>query len=213
MLARSLSEADSEASLRAREQQRRLLESFLPCAPPASKVSPALQPSGALHPLFSAFGVLPKTDYLIVRNEAGETSPAADGSHSWMTLPASPPSQLTSSPPAQHRRRPWFPISPSHHIRAGGTEHPGTPGSTGCLLHVSARHRPPAVPPRLVSVMGKLQRQGVFSKKDFERREADNPPELVYGSFTLTSCLHMKLFHAIRQVTAPLSPVSNIITQ
>lgn len=31
--------------------------------------------------------------------------------------------------------------------------------------------------------------------------------------FTLTSCLHMKLFHAIRQVTAPLSSVSNIITQ
>lgn len=31
--------------------------------------------------------------------------------------------------------------------------------------------------------------------------------------FTLTSCLHMKLFHTIKQVTAPLSPVSNIITQ
>lgn len=181
------------------------------CSPSFQSV-PRPAALGCSAPPFRCIWVFTQND-LIVRDEAGETSPAADGSHSRMTLPASPPSQLTSSPPAQHRRRPWFPISPSHHIRAGGTEHPGTPGSTGCLLHVSARHRPPAVPPRLVSVMGKLQRQGVFSKKDFERREADNPPELVYGSFTLTSCLHMKLFHAIRQVTAPLSPVSNIITQ
>lgn len=60
---------------------------------------------------------------------------------------------------------------------------------------------------------GNFSARGYFTGRISREGKQNIPRSWFMVVFTLTSCLHMKLFHAIRQVTAPLSPVSNIITQ